>query len=81
GAETDHDLGNYERFIDKSLSRKNSFTTGQVYLSVIKREREGGYLGKTIQVLPHVVDEIKTRILDAAEDNECLIIEIGGTVG
>lgn len=81
GAETDLDLGNYERFIDKSLSKKNSFTTGQVYLSVIKREREGGYLGKTIQVIPHVVDEIKTRIFDAAEDNEFLIIEIGGTVG
>ncbi|MCT7550582.1 CTP synthase [Aliarcobacter butzleri] len=81
GAETDLDLGNYERFIDKSLSRKNSFTTGQVYLSVIKREREGGYLGKTIQVIPHVVDEIKNRIFDAAEDNEFLIIEIGGTVG
>ncbi|ABV68470.1 MULTISPECIES: CTP synthase [Arcobacteraceae] len=81
GAETDLDLGNYERFIDKSLSKKNSFTTGQVYLSVIKREREGGYLGKTIQVIPHVVDEIKNRIFDAAEDNEFLIIEIGGTVG
>ncbi|MCT7590808.1 MULTISPECIES: CTP synthase [Arcobacteraceae] len=81
GAETDLDLGNYERFIDKSLTKKNSFTTGQVYLSVIKREREGGYLGKTIQVIPHVVDEIKTRIFDAAEDNEFLIIEIGGTVG
>lgn len=81
GAETDLDLGNYERFIDKSLSKKNSFTTGQVYLSVIKREREGGYLGKTIQVIPHVVDEIKNRIFDAAEDNDFLIIEIGGTVG
>ncbi|MCT7620100.1 CTP synthase [Aliarcobacter butzleri] len=81
GAETDLDLGNYERFIDKSLTKKNSFTTGQVYLSVIKREREGGYLGKTIQVIPHVVDEIKNRIFDAAEDNEFLIIEIGGTVG
>lgn len=81
GAETDLDLGNYERFIDKKLSKKNSFTTGQVYQSVIKREREGGYLGKTIQVIPHVVDEIKERIFAAAEDNDFLIIELGGTVG
>jgi CTP synthase len=81
GAETDLDLGNYERFIDGTLTKKNSFTTGQVYQSVIKREREGGYLGKTIQVIPHVVDEIKDRIFAAAEGNEFLIIEIGGTVG
>ena len=81
GAETDLDLGNYERFIDKTLTKKNSFTTGQVYQSVIKREREGGYLGKTIQVIPHVVDEIKERIYAAADDNEFLIIELGGTVG
>lgn len=81
GAETDLDLGNYERFIDRTLTKKNSFTTGQVYQSVIKREREGGYLGKTIQVVPHVVDEIKSRIFAAAEGNEFLIIEIGGTVG
>lgn len=81
GAETDLDLGNYERFIDKTLTKKNSFTTGQVYQSVIKREREGGYLGKTIQVIPHVVDEIKDRIYAATEDNDFLIIELGGTVG
>jgi len=81
GAETDLDLGNYERFIDKTLTAKNSFTTGQVYQSVIKREREGGYLGKTIQVIPHVVDEIKDRIYDAADENDFLIIELGGTVG
>ena len=81
GAETDLDLGNYERFIDVTLGAKNSFTTGQVYLSVIKREREGGYLGKTIQVIPHVVDEIKRRIFDAAEGNDFLIVELGGTVG
>uniref|UniRef100_UPI0040477AEF CTP synthase n=1 Tax=Aliarcobacter sp. TaxID=2321116 RepID=UPI0040477AEF len=81
GAETDLDLGNYERFIDKTLTKKNSFTTGQVYQSVIKREREGGYLGKTIQVIPHVVDEIKERIYAAADENEFLIIELGGTVG
>ena len=81
GAETDLDLGNYERFIDKTLTKKNSFTTGQVYQSVIKREREGGYLGKTIQVVPHVVDEIKERIYAATDDNDFLIIELGGTVG
>ena len=81
GAETDLDLGNYERFIDITLTKKNSFTTGQVYQSVIKREREGGYLGKTIQVIPHVVDEIKERIYAVAEDNDFLIIELGGTVG
>jgi len=81
GAETDLDLGNYERFIDVTLGAKNSFTTGQVYQSVIKREREGGYLGKTIQVIPHVVDEIKRRIFDAAEGFEFLIVELGGTVG
>lgn len=81
GAETDLDLGNYERFIDKTLTAKNSFTTGQVYQSVIKREREGGYLGKTIQVIPHVVDEIKDRIYAAAEEHDFLIIELGGTVG
>ena len=81
GAETDLDLGNYERFIDKTLTKKNSFTTGQVYQSVIKREREGGYLGKTIQVIPHVVDEIKERIYAATDDNDFLIIELGGTVG
>ena len=81
GAETDLDLGNYERFIDVTLGAKNSFTTGQVYQSVIKREREGGYLGKTIQVIPHVVDEIKRRIFAAAEGHEFLIVELGGTVG
>ena len=81
GAETDLDLGNYERFIDTTLSAKNNFTTGQVYQSVIKREREGGYLGKTIQVIPHVVDEIKRRIYSVAEGYEFLIVELGGTVG
>ncbi len=81
GAETDLDLGHYERFIDATLSAKNNFTTGQVYQSVIKREREGGYLGKTIQVIPHVVDEIKNRILNAGEGHDFLIVELGGTVG
>jgi CTP synthase len=81
GAETDLDLGHYERFLDVKLSRKNNFTTGQVYLSVIKRERQGDYLGKTIQVVPHIVGEIKDRILAAAEGKDLLIVELGGTVG
>lgn len=81
GAETDLDIGHYERFIDTTLTAKNNFTTGQVYQSVLKREREGGYLGKTIQVIPHVVDEIKSRIFAAGEGHEFLIVELGGTVG
>ena len=81
GAETDLDLGHYERFIDKTLGKMNNFTTGQVYSSVIKREREGGYLGKTIQVIPHIVDEIKDRIYKAGKGHEFLIVELGGTVG
>ena len=81
GAETDLDLGHYERFTNLTLSRKNNFTTGQVYLQVIENEREGKYLGKTVQVVPHVTDEIKRRILLVAEDCDLLIGEIGGTVG
>lgn len=81
GAETDLDIGHYERFIDVTLGKGNNFTTGQVYQSVLKREREGGYLGKTIQVIPHVVDEIKDRIFEAGKGNEFLIVELGGTVG
>ncbi|HIP11198.1 MAG TPA: CTP synthase [Arcobacter sp.] len=81
GAETDLDLGHYERFIDKTLGKMNNFTTGQVYSSVIKREREGGYLGKTIQVIPHIVNEIKDRIYAAGKGHDFLIVELGGTVG
>lgn len=81
GGETDLDIGHYERFIDKTLGKGNNFTTGQVYSSVIKREREGGYLGKTIQVIPHIVDEIKDRIYAAGGGHEFLIVELGGTVG
>ncbi len=81
GAETDLDIGHYERFIDATLSKMNNFTTGQVYQSVLKREREGGYLGKTIQVIPHVVDEIKDRIFLAGKGHDFLIVELGGTVG
>lgn len=81
GAETDLDLGHYERFTSLTLSKQSNFTTGQVYLKVIENEREGKYLGKTVQVVPHVTDEIKRRIHVAAEEADLLIGEIGGTVG
>ena len=81
GAETDLDLGHYERFLDVNLSRYNNFTTGQVYSTVIEKERRGDYLGKTIQVIPHIVNEIKERIVKAGEKEDILIVEIGGTVG
>lgn len=81
GAETDLDLGHYERFLDTSLTKKNNFTTGQVYQTVIKNERKGKYLGKTIQVVPHIVDEIKERIISAGEGRDILIVELGGTTG
>jgi CTP synthase len=81
GAETDLDLGHYERFTSLTLSKKSNFTTGQVYLQVIENEREGKYLGKTVQVVPHISDEIKRRIHIAAENVDLLIGEIGGTVG
>lgn len=83
GAETDLDLGNYERFTSSPLSQENSITTGQVYESVIKKEREGRYLGRTVQVIPHITDEIKRRIFKIGEKEgvDITIIEIGGTVG
>lgn len=81
GAETDLDLGHYERFISTRMSRKNNFTTGQVYNSVIRKERRGDYLGGTIQVIPHITDEIKSRIIDGARGFDIAIVEIGGTVG
>ncbi len=81
GAETDLDLGHYERFTSLKLTRENNFTTGKVYLQVIENEREGKYLGKTVQVVPHITDEIKRRIHVAARDCDLLIGEIGGTVG
>lgn len=81
GAETDLDLGHYERFTSLTLSRQSNFTTGQVYLEVIENEREGKYLGKTVQVVPHITDEIKRRIHIAAGNADVLIGEIGGTVG
>ncbi|MBC7387494.1 MAG: CTP synthase [Cryobacterium sp.] len=82
GAETDLDLGHYSRFVQHAnFSRKNSFTTGRIYDTVIRRERAGGYLGKTVQVIPHITDEIKRHILAAAEDADLAIVEVGGTVG
>jgi CTP synthase len=81
GAETDLDLGHYERFVRTTTSRRNNCTTGQIYDTVIQKERRGDYLGATVQVIPHITDEIKHRILLAAEGNDLCIIEIGGTVG
>lgn len=81
GAETDLDLGHYERFTSLTLVRQNNFTSGQVYLRVIENEREGKYLGKTVQVVPHITNEIKRRIYLAAENCDLLVSEIGGTVG
>lgn len=81
GAETDLDLGHYERFSKTVMSRKNNFTTGRVYEEVLKRERRGDYLGATIQVIPHITDEIKLRIENGAGDADVALVEIGGTVG
>ena len=81
GAETDLDLGHYERFTNNTLSQKNSFTTGRIYQSVIERERRGEFLGSTVQVIPHITDEIKRQIWAAVQDVDIGIIEVGGTVG
>jgi CTP synthase len=81
GAETDLDLGHYERFVDRRMVKRNNFTTGQIYDSVIRKERRGEYLGGTVQVIPHITDEIKHFIRLGAEDAEVAIVEIGGTVG
>ncbi len=81
GAETDLDLGHYERFIDETLGEKNSITTGKIYSSVIKRERRGDYLGGTVQVIPHITNDIQEKIIDAGKNLDVLIVEIGGTVG
>ena len=81
GAETDLDLGHYERFIDESLSQANNVTTGRIYQDVIAKERKGEYLGSTVQVIPHITDEIKCRLRRLAPDNDVVITEIGGTVG
>lgn len=81
GAETDLDLGHYERFTSAKMSKRNNFTTGQVYDSVLKKERRGEYLGKTVQVIPHITDEIKAKVKAGAEGADVAIVEVGGTVG
>lgn len=81
GGETDLDLGHYERFLDVELSKKNNITSGQIYLSVIEKERRGEYLGQTVQLIPHVTDEIKRRIIEASGGYDVTLVEIGGTVG
>jgi CTP synthase len=85
GAETDLDLGHYERFVDVKMGKRNNFTTGQIYESVIRKERRGDYLGGTVQVIPHITDEIKSWIAGAAVVNgaeaDVLVVEVGGTVG
>jgi len=81
GAETDLDLGHYERFIRTRMSKRNNFTTGQIYESVIRKERRGDYLGGTVQVIPHITDEIKRSIKEGAGDADVAMVEIGGTVG
>ncbi len=81
GAETDLDLGHYERFIDRPLSQANNVTTGRIYLNVITKERRGEYLGSTVQVIPHITDEIKAAVRRMAPENDVVLVEIGGTVG
>ena len=81
GAETDLDLGHYERFSRTTMSQKNNFTAGRVYEEVLKCERRGDYLGATIQVIPHITDKIKQRVIDGAGDADVALVEIGGTVG
>ncbi len=81
GAETDLDLGHYERFTHTTMQRRNNFTTGRVYSTVLKKERRGDYLGGTVQVIPHITDEIKRRVIAGAEGADVAVIEIGGTVG
>src|SRR5437016_2786734 len=81
GAETDLDLGHYERFIRTTMSRRNNFTTGRIYQNVIAKERQGGYLGATVQVIPHITDEIKHCLLKDTAEFDVVLVEIGGTVG
>ncbi|MGD2140540.1 MAG: CTP synthase, partial [Burkholderiales bacterium] len=81
GAETDLDLGHYERFVNVRMSKQNNFTTGQIYENVIRKERRGDYLGGTVQVIPHITDEIKHFIQLGAGDADVALVEIGGTVG
>ncbi|QLB13618.1 CTP synthase [Bisgaardia hudsonensis] len=81
GAETDLDLGHYERFIRTKMTKRNNFTTGKIYSEVLRKERRGDYLGATIQVIPHITNEIKARVIDGAAGHDVAIIEVGGTVG
>jgi CTP synthase len=81
GAETDLDLGHYERFVDTTMTARNNFTTGRIYADVIRKERRGDYLGSTVQVIPHITDEIKSKIILGADAAEIALVEIGGTVG
>ena len=81
GAETDLDLGHYERFVRRTMTQKNNFTTGRIYENVINKERRGDYLGATVQVIPHITDEIKRCIVEGADDADVAMVEIGGTVG
>ncbi|MEM8290477.1 CTP synthetase, partial [Morganella morganii] len=81
GAETDLDLGHYERFVRTTMTQNNNFTTGRVYMDVLRKERRGDYLGATVQVIPHITDEIKRRIIKGAGDADVALVEIGGTVG
>src|SRR5690554_6737941 len=81
GAETDLDLGHYERFVRTKMSRHNNYTTGQIYENVIRKERRGDYLGGTVQVIPHITDEIKEKVRFAAAGFDVIMVEIGGTVG
>ena len=81
GGEIDQDLGTYERFLDEDIMKKNNITTGQIYKTVIDKERKGGYLGKTVQFIPHITGEIKRRVVDAANDYDFCLVEIGGTIG
>ena len=81
GAETDLDLGHYERFVNTTMTRRNNFTSGRIYQDVLKKERRGDYLGGTVQVIPHITDEIKRRVIEGAGDADVALVEVGGTVG
>ena len=81
GAETDLDLGHYERFIRTKMTRRNNFTTGRIYSDVLRKERCGDYLGATVQVIPHITNAIKERVLAGGEGHDVVLVEIGGTVG
>ncbi|HAU02413.1 MAG TPA: CTP synthase, partial [Porticoccaceae bacterium] len=81
GAETDLDLGHYERFLRSKMTKNNNFTSGQIYETILRRERRGDYLGGTVQVIPHLTDEIKRRVYAGAAGADIAVVEIGGTVG